>query len=128
VGLLPTLQVEAANEERAAAPEGDLRSHKATISYPKSPRHYDFEKDRRLPEGEVANSLLPTGLSFTTALPPRAILQAVDPQTRRTVELANSARKLVKDTSLQIRIALLEDAIAIWRKQSASRHVVSESA
>jgi hypothetical protein len=74
----------------------------------------------------VANSLLPTALSFTTALPLRAILQAVDPQTRRTVELANSARKLVKDTSLQIRIALRDDAIAIWRKQSAWRNVVSE--
>jgi len=63
----------------------------------------------------VAKGLLPTGLSFTTALPATAILQAVDPQTRRTVEQANSARKLVKDTNLQMRIALLEDAIAIWR-------------
>ncbi len=128
MGLLLTLQVEAANEERAAAPEGDLRSHKATTSYQKSPRYNDFERDRRLPEVEVANSLLPIGLSFTTALPPTAILQAVDPQTRRTVELVNSARKLVKDTSLQMRIALLEDAIAIWCKRSAWRHAVSESA
>ena len=97
-------------------------------SYQKPPRYRDFEKDRRLPEGVVANSLLPTALSFTTALPLRATLQAVDPQTRRTVELANSARKLVKDTSLQICIALLEEAIAMWRKQFAWQNVVSESA
>lgn len=79
VGLLPTLQVEAANEEHAAVPEGDLRSHKATISYHTLSRYHNLEKDRRLPEAEVAKGLLPTGLSFTTALPPTAILQAVDP-------------------------------------------------
>lgn len=36
MGLPPTLQVEAANEEHAAVPEGDLRSHNATTSYQKS--------------------------------------------------------------------------------------------
>lgn len=126
MGLLPRLQVEAANEAHAAALEGDLRSHKALFSYQKSPRCRKLEKP--LPAGAVANSLLRTALSFTTVLPLRAVLKAVDPQIRRTVELANSARKLVKATSLQIRIALPEDDIAVWGKQSAWRKVVSESA